>query len=224
MQLIYLNGSVAELPALIVSRRVATLLPNATALTRRDTLVREFANNPASAGRRLIGSVAVAALILAFGLLTPATPADAAESGTTATPRPALAPPSAYENSATKPRSSTLAPCVFFTDGDRVHRSGADVSGHGWWVRINCPAGTKAKVTIWLEEYFSDGTWRVKAEGDKTVYSGGGRANRAAAHASCNSFSAFVSWRSRIDVDLVGRVDSAEQAITPVQDLACIVN
>lgn len=116
---------------------------------------------------------------------------------------------------------SIAATCQFETWGDNVHISGSDVSGHGWWVNISCP-NYRAYVRIWVEEYYSDGSWRSKGFGSKTVWPGGGSANRANARATCQG-STVVSWRSRVDVDVLGIEDDAIQHITPVQNLPCIV-
>jgi hypothetical protein len=115
--------------------------------------------------------------------------------------------------------------CEFGTYGDNVHHSATagDVSGHGWWVNINCPSGTKAKVTIWLQEYYSDHTWHTKNQASKTVYSGGGSSNWANARKTCQG-SNTVGWRTVVDVDLVNISDSDNIWITPTQNLACRVN
>ncbi|MFF4416181.1 hypothetical protein ACFYY8_26970 [Streptosporangium sp. NPDC001559] len=161
------------------------------------------------------------ALVLAA---LPMSPAAAAVDPAPTEAYPTIAPPS--ERGATTSGSDVTvrAGCAFVTNGDYVHKTGNDATGHGWWINVNCGSGTRATVKIWLEEYFSDGSWRVKGSGSKSpVYSGGGSANRANARATCNN-STSTSWRSRIDVDLIGQVDSPEQAITAVRDIACHVN
>lgn len=55
------------------------------------------------------------------------------------------------------------------------------------------------------------------------MYSGGGSANRAVGRAACNS-ATKVSWRSVVDVDLVGLADSADKLVTPVRTIACLRN
>lgn len=110
--------------------------------------------------------------------------------------------------------------CYFTTRGDYVHRTGGDASGHGWWENINCPV-LQADVRIWLQQYYSDGSWRTRGStGYKRVYSGGGSANRANARAGCDS-SAVTSWRSVVDVDLVGLSDSSEKLITNTRNISC---
>ncbi|MEH1165503.1 hypothetical protein V6V47_08960 [Micromonospora sp. CPCC 205539] len=172
-------------------------------------------------GRRLIAlSLGVFLAVTAL----PATPAAADSGSAPEAAHPAVAPASERGSSASASDMVALAPCAFVTDGDYVHKTGNDATGHGWWININCASGTRATVKIWLEEYYSDGSWRVKGSGSKSpVYSGSGSANRANARATCQS-SAVVSWRSRIDVDLIGQVDSPEQAVTAVRELPCAVN
>ncbi|MEU2450727.1 hypothetical protein ABZ605_11765 [Streptomyces sp. NPDC012765] len=113
---------------------------------------------------------------------------------------------------------------VFYTNGDNVHISStapAAASGHGWWVKISGP-GTKAKVTIELQALdYRDNKWKTVATGSKTVYSGTGSANRAAARKVCTNRIMQVQWRSRIDVDIIGVNDSPEKAVTKTQKLWC---
>lgn len=129
-------------------------------------------------------------------------------------------PPDFTETSAESPRA--LA-CHFNQVGDNVHRSGSDASGHGWWVNVDCPSGTKATVTVTLQQYYSDGSWRNMATGSKPgVYSGGGSANRAVARSTCTS-SSTTSWRSVIDVDLAGIIDSPNKTVTGAVNITCRV-
>ncbi|MFB0631737.1 hypothetical protein [Streptomyces sp. AB3(2024)] len=121
--------------------------------------------------------------------------------------------------------SEGLAParvCVFETRGDYVHVSSSafEASGHGWWVNGDCPT-TTAVVTVQLQEYYSDGVWRnVGSKGRSTVRSGGGSQGRATGRGPCKS-GAVTSWRSVVDVDLVGLSDSPEKLVTAGRDLAC---
>ena len=81
--------------------------------------------------------------------------------------------------------------CTFSMQGDYVHKSFGEASGHGWWVNGDCDA-TQAIVTVQLQQYIN-GSWvDAGSPGSKTVYSGGGSANRAVARARCNT-SDFVS-------------------------------
>lgn len=109
--------------------------------------------------------------------------------------------------------------CRFRMEGDWVHTSMGDASGHGWWVNIDCQA-TQAIVTIRLQQNIN-GSWvYVGSPGQKTVYSGGGSANRAATRVRCNS-SAWTSWRSEIDVDVIGILDTPGKHYTSVRSLNC---
>lgn len=112
--------------------------------------------------------------------------------------------------------------CNFLTQGDYVHVSSSafEASGHGWWTNINCNA-TYADVTVQLQEYYSDGSWRNKGTvGRARVRSGGGAGNRATGRAACES-SAVTGWRSVIDVDLVGLPDDPGKLTTSGQNIAC---
>ncbi|WP_063727813.1 hypothetical protein [Streptomyces sp. RTd22] len=111
---------------------------------------------------------------------------------------------------------------AFETKGDRVHFSHTvrgNINAHGWWKRLNGPA-TKAKVTVWLQVK-SGSQWRTLNKGSKTVYSGGGSAKRASAAWKCTNLIAKHSFRSVIDVDIVGYPDDNNKKTTDTQTLYC---
>lgn len=126
--------------------------------------------------------------------------------------------PEGLEATGTDPESRGVI-CRFRMEGDYVHISIGDASGHGWWVNIDCDA-TQAIVTIQLQQYIN-GSWEdAGSPGQKTVYSGGGSANRAVARAFCNN-SAATQWRSEIDVDVIGILDGPGKYYTPTRSLYC---
>lgn len=104
-----------------------------------------------------------------------------------------------------------------------VSSSAFEASGHGWWVNLNCPAGTLARVTVVLQELYSDGSWRVKGvPGVATVRSGGGSGARATGRAPCTN-ATLTGWRSVVDVDLIGIPDDPLVTITPPINVSCRV-
>lgn len=116
----------------------------------------------------------------------------------------------------------TSAVCLFYTRGDYVHISSSafEASGHGWWDNVNCNT-TTATVTVQLQQYYSDGSWRnVGTVGSATVRSGGGAGNRATGRAACTS-SSTTGWRSVIDVNLVGIIDDPGKLTTASRNIAC---
>lgn len=126
--------------------------------------------------------------------------------------------PDSLESSGTDPEPDGVL-CNFSTYGDYVHYSGDDASGHGWWVNGDCNA-SQAIVTVQLQQNIS-GSWvDAGSLGSKTVYSGGGSANRAVGRAHCNS-STWTAWRSEIDVDLIGIPDDPRKLYTSTQYLYC---
>ena len=134
---------------------------------------------------------------------------------------PAVAPASASASGATQ-HAAPKDVCYFETAGDYVHVSSSahEASGHGWWVNVDCET-TTAVVTVQLEEYYSDGSWRkVGTVGKKTVRSGGGSSDRSTGRAACTG-SGTASWRSVIDVDLVGLPDDPDKLTTPVRNIKC---
>lgn len=159
------------------------------------------------------------AIILGVGVLASTTPVSSA-------PVPARAPAGGGalldKNSGSNAFGSIRRICSFKTVGDYVHVSNSafEASGHGWWRNINCPA-TLAVVTVQLQEYYSDGSWRNKGTlGRSTVRSGGGSGNRATGRAGCNN-RGVVGWRSVIDVDLIGVADDPGKLITPARNIPC---
>ncbi len=112
--------------------------------------------------------------------------------------------------------------CAFTMNGDYVHVSSTafEASGHGWWVNGNCNA-TLALVTVQLQQYYSDGTWRnVGTAGSATVSSGGGAGNRSTGRATCTS-SSVTRWRSVIDVDVIGVLDPPDKLTTSTRNISC---
>jgi len=111
---------------------------------------------------------------------------------------------------------------VFNTAGDYVHISNTPprtASGHGWWENVSSDA-TLADVTVQLQ-VLNSGNWvKVGPAGTARVRSGGGAGNRATGRYGCAN-SLNVSWRSVVDVDLVGYADSPERLYTPSRLLQC---
>lgn len=166
---------------------------------------------------RIRTAVVTAVVVIVGGLQT-----STAVSAVTAEPQPTVLPgplPAGWtENTA---QSRALA-CVFEQKGDNVHRSGTDASGQGWWVAVSgCQSGQTGTVTVSLQQYYSDGQWRTVSTGSKPgVYAGGGSANRAVARRVCSS-SQVTTWRSVIDVDLAGIIDSPNKTYTGAINITC---
>lgn len=110
----------------------------------------------------------------------------------------------------------------FLTYGDYIHISSTPpraASAHGWWLRIDNEAAL-ALVRVQLQIKRA-GLWLdVGPPGSKVVMSGGGSANRASARVPCVGFDTH-EWRSVVDVDLVGYLDSADRHVTPARLLPC---
>ena len=123
---------------------------------------------------------------------------------------------------APRPHDIPFVPVPGQTVGDRVHISSSlppTASAHGWWTYSE-PTSLKAIVTIQLQ-INRGGTWtNVGTTGSKTVYAGGGSANRANARMVCLTLESN-EWRSVIDVDILGKIDTPEKLITQVRRLSC---
>ncbi|MEU3963301.1 hypothetical protein AB0F42_26425 [Streptomyces buecherae] len=111
---------------------------------------------------------------------------------------------------------------AFKTRGDDVHWSHTvkgNLNAHGWWENMGGPA-KKAKVTVQIQ--VKDGKkWRTLNTAAKTVYSGGGSGKRAAAAWKCTNLIVKNSFRSVIDVDLVGYKDDPSKKVTPSKTFYC---
>ncbi len=178
-----------------------------------------------------MGATLVVGMGVTAGVVTPAAAAESTGSTGAATvsyadAEPGIAGPAAdatavYLDSAgraitpataTDPDAGTSAQALVCTPDsgrDNPHRSGGDVSGHGWWDRGDC-SGDRANVYNCLYEWYTDNTWRQKVcSPTKTLKPGGGSSNRTVARAACAN-SLPTSWRNHVDVDVIGEWDTGE--------------
>lgn len=82
---------------------------------------------------------------------------------------------------------------------------------------------THAIVTVQLQEFYTDGSWRNKgAKAKATVPSGGGSGKWVAGRAACHD-GITTGWRSVIVVDLVNYNDVPGKLITPGRNIGCRV-
>lgn len=105
-----------------------------------------------------------------------------------------------YTFSTSPEAAKAAAACTPIAAGDDVHVTDGSASGHSYWYQGNC-SDAKATVRITLQEFYSDGTWRVKGTiGQKAnVYPGTGSANRAVSKAACANV-VVAAWRSLVAV------------------------
>lgn len=113
--------------------------------------------------------------------------------------------------------------CVAYTKGDYAHISNTppkSASAHGWWINGNCNT-TKARVTARLQIKRA-GVWVnvTGSTGTSTVFSGGGAGDRATARIACRSNESY-QWRSVVDVDPVGILDTPNTLKTAGRTLSC---
>lgn len=121
----------------------------------------------------------------------------------------------------TYPLAATAKVGVFLTKGDYVHVTRGQASGHGWWVKGTTKA-TTAKVTVQLQyKPKKSSSWNNRGtKGVRTIKPG--TSKRANARMTCRS-SATKSWRSWVDVDLVGYLDTPNKLYTGARSLRCTV-
>jgi hypothetical protein len=121
--------------------------------------------------------------------------------------------------------ATPTALCVFQNAVDSLHYSSTatsfgTISVHGWWRNGNCKA-TKAVVTTQLQKKNRLGLWfDVGLVGRKTVFSGGGSANRSNSRYECVAHE-NNEYRAWVDVDVVGVADLPGRIYTPVYTFKC---
>ncbi|MCD2186611.1 hypothetical protein [Actinomycetospora soli] len=110
------------------------------------------------------------------------------------------------------------------TRGDYVHLSRTTsmlaASAHGWWTWPE-PTDLKARVTVQLQVN-RGGTWvDAGPPGSEVTRPGtGGSGRRANAFVVCAT-SVNTEWRSVVDVDIIGRLDSPNKLYTASRPLNC---
>lgn len=146
---------------------------------------------------------------------------------------PALVPVGVEGNSinvtvtATWRRPGMPPPCSPTPKGDYVHISSSgpppQASAHAYWLKNNCKVNS-ALVTVQLQEYYSDRSWRNKGTlGSKTIPSGKiPLAKRPNGRTTCTGGTALTSWRSVVWVGTIGEFGLNRQ-ITAVQNIKCRV-
>ena len=124
--------------------------------------------------------------------------------------------------------AETRGLCLYQTLADWPHRSGSDVSAHGFWKILpdgDCPS--RAWVTIWLYEWQCDDDddcdWEQIDRDRKKVRDGGGRGRRATARDSCSYGSASTGFRATVDVDIPGVIDPPDR-YTVIRNVGCRVS
>lgn len=124
-------------------------------------------------------------------------------------------PVSSPVGSVTSGGIAPAATCTPYVDGDNLHITSGEVSAHGWWYQGTCP-NTKATVTIWIQEYFSDRTWHTQGSGQAYVWPGGGSSNWANARQVCEGV-ALVPRRALVSVN----IGTGASAQTDFRNLNC---
>jgi hypothetical protein len=120
------------------------------------------------------------------------------------------------------PDAANLTSCSPTANGDHVHVSTANASGHGWWVKENCTAA-KASVSVTLWEEIAPGDWKNADTSNDIIKSGtGGSANRVTAKAECNNTES-MTWHSQIVVAVESPNEGTDQRNTDNQILNCRV-
>jgi len=123
----------------------------------------------------------------------------------------------------TKSIGSRNGNCVYRTRGDDPHRSGDEVSVHGWWLRDsdNCPS--RADVTVYLQAAWCQDPygchWTTLNSDSQRKRPGGGRGRRVTVRDSCFTYE-WTYFRNVVDVDIPGERDPGDQ-VTKVKQVQC---
>ena len=111
--------------------------------------------------------------------------------------------------------------CTYQTRGDNPHRSGNDVSVHGWW-KISPASGqcpTHADVEVWLQGWWCNEWygcwWRTIDSDEKRVRPGGGSGRRTNIRELCATFET-TGYRNVVDLVGVGDPGDKEYVIANV--------
>lgn len=139
---------------------------------------------------------------------------EAVPEAATSTPSPDAVSPNA-----------TAEVCIALINSDNPHISNTSATYaaqvHGWWTSVGCASGARAVVTTNIQKQVGSIWMTVGATGVKTVYSGGGSANRSTGHYDCNGIVLKNNFRSRVDVDLVDYYDTPNPGYGPSTSLWC---
>jgi hypothetical protein len=113
------------------------------------------------------------------------------------------------EVTSTTDAAESMMSSVYYTDVDNPHRTGGDVSSHGWWGKIS---GSAKRARIQMELYVADGGWRLVATtpfGD-SYRPGGGSGHRANVRYTCGTKHGPYLWQSYAEADVVGEADPVQ--------------
>ncbi|WP_148081964.1 hypothetical protein [Streptomyces botrytidirepellens] len=100
--------------------------------------------------------------------------------------------------------------CKFYQAADKAHYKDREnaVSGHGWWMNVDCPRGVKAVVTLQLQVKIQN-KWKNRGDPKKRALKSG-RSKSTNVRLKCHSHRNTV-WRGMVDVDLIGMPDTPKK-------------
>ncbi|MFC6695807.1 hypothetical protein [Nocardioides daphniae] len=110
----------------------------------------------------------------------------------------------------------------FVTVAEIVREKPADtLRTKGCWKLAKADPTKRAKVKVWIERRSpGSDTWnRVSGSTTKTIKSG---CTQKTIHTkSCDTSSKTYEYRSRVDVDIVGAIDTPDVAASPAREIKC---
>jgi hypothetical protein len=119
-----------------------------------------------------------------------------------------------------RPLSTIRDLCVYVVNGDYVHVTKNEASGHGWWLKGTCPRSTRANVRIELVENLYGHEYLVASGELRGVPAWDARGKKANARSQCVRHDE-TKWHSLIHVDLVGRIEPPMGTYTRTRPLPC---
>lgn len=122
-----------------------------------------------------------------------------------------------------EPSSLEGSGCYYDQVVDYAHKSGGDVSTHGWWNDNGGSCPLYANVDVWLQAYYCDSwgcgfvtvAYDSKDKRARNIWN-----EKLNVRKACNA-THNVSWRSQVDVDLIGQSDPGGRTTSPSQVIFC---
>ncbi|MGH8523836.1 MAG: hypothetical protein ACREXY_06345 [Gammaproteobacteria bacterium] len=112
----------------------------------------------------------------------------------------------------------------FTTRGDYVHISSTlpwAVHGKGYWTTSDSHLKThKAWVTVEIQYYRGEAGWRTVETKRQARYAYNVGGGKTIAREQCSSMWS-KTWRSRVDIDIIGHIDSPGKKVTANRALNC---
>ena len=112
--------------------------------------------------------------------------------------------------------------CVYETGGDDPHKSGGEVSAHGWWIKKSDKCPSRADVAVWLQTAWCNDfgcQWITISFNKDRIRPGRGRGRRVTARHECHS-NEWTFYRNMVAVDIPGVIDPPNR-VYKIEQVQC---